>query len=71
MYYVMSVSEVIVDDEQMKALSEILQGAMSVDIRYSGEVKLRKNIDGCGVSFKPVRADIVAGLIMDAQAENN
>lgn len=70
MYYVMSVSEVVVDDEQMKALSEILQNAMSVDFRYSGEVKLRKNVSDIGVNFKPVRADIVAGLIMDAQRED-
>lgn len=64
MYYVMNVSEIIVDDEQMKALSEILQHALSVDIRYSGEVKVRKNIGDIGVTFKPVRADIVADVMM-------
>lgn len=64
MYYVMHVSEVIVDDEQMKALSEILQHVLSVDIRYSGEVKARKHVGDAGVTFKPVRADIVADVMM-------
>ena len=64
MYFVMHVSEVIVDDEQMKALSEILQHVLSVDIRYSGEVKARKHVGDAGVTFKPVRADIVADVMM-------
>ena len=65
MYYLFKADSVIVDAEQMLAISKALQGAVHVEVAYrTDKVKPEPRIDNHGIKFIPVNADVVADVLM-------